>query len=164
VGTKDESLTLAGRAHDGWKLAVGLKSGEVLQLGDYDRPEIVWSRCKTAGKGEMIFTGCRTEAGGTLDGWAAFSCAEEIRYVRNMGPAVAGAGSVEARILAIEEAMAQFAAGLNEVTEDFNDLTTELEEKKVIEPEPEEGAEPGAPVTEATAEKLQATAVHSDEE
>jgi hypothetical protein len=160
-------MNLAGRAQDGWKLAVGLKDGQVLQLGDYDRPEIVWSRVKTAGKGEVVFSGCRNEASGSLDGWAVFACAEEIRYVRNLGPAVAGAGSVEARITLLEEGLGRLTEGLTETAGDLDDLTNDLEDKGVIAPEPEEvptGAAGNLTVMPATAETLQAVAAHDDEE
>lgn len=125
----EDFLQHDGRLFDGWSMAVGLKDGQVLRLCDPTSPASMWARIQQAKKdgGDVVFNGCRTEANGKVDGWGVVQ-ASDILNLRNFGPSVIGAGSVEARLVAVESDTIKFDAALANVGERLTEVETALDE------------------------------------
>lgn len=165
-----DPATLAGRVIDGWSYAIDLKGGGTVRLCDHDPPASVWARILAAKEAAyhadrfavaqstvgvlpprlrfdaryVTFSGARSEANGPVDGFGILD-AGEILHVRNFGPAVLGAGSVEAKIAELEAKVNADHAILGEVVEQVNEIEAELDaeagEEGDEEPAPASGAE-----------------------
>lgn len=163
-----DPAALAGRMVDGWAYAVDLKGGGTVRLCDHDPPEAVWARVLAAKEAAKYvgtttgplgaprphpakiadtyvrFSGARSEANGPVDGFGVVD-AGEVLHLRNFGPSVIGAGSVEAKILELEQKFAADHALLGEVVDQVNEIEAELDA------EADEGEEAAPPANGADA-------------